>query len=1094
MPGQQILRRIGKGESHFYQVSVNNGQYFRILVEPLKTRIKSAFQSPENGAVVEWVCQRNKPTSFSAIASISRPHFLKINLSKDESAAGSYKVSLEELRNKMPLDQFLIAAERSFNEGERLCAVGELESQRKAIKKYEEARWFWKQAGDQWNEALALRSLGEIFFALGDSQTALDYQKQSLSACRNVEDRQGEGHALNAIASILISHGKIEAARKTSDQAFELGVKTGNHQIQAQAIYNVAETSSWSGNLQEAIRYYYQALTLWCDLNDFWGQAQTLTALGYSYSEMGEQLKALCYHEPGLLLRQAIKDRRGEAQSLYALGRLYTRLGDSQKALNHFNQAMPIAELVGDRIEQASIHNGIGYVYESLDEKQQALKRYYQAHNLFESIDHFRGEAGTLSEIGRCHYSMGNNRKALETFGVLLSKARSSSNQRLVAYALRGLGMAYDSEGQKMRALAYYRKALPFFRAGKNRRAEATLLNLSGRIYQGHGQRPKALKHYQRALQLNQAAGDKIGESLTLYNLASLESARGHEKQALMQIRAALQIVESLRNKVASRDLRATYFASIQQYYELYLDLLMQQWKRNPSDALVVEALEANERARMRSLLDLLAEAHADIRWKGDPGLIERAQKLQKDIQIRADRKTSLLSANASSDELAAVSQEISSLTVERDQVETQIRIKTPRYAALTQPQPASLKEIQQLLDDNTLLLEFALGSERSYLWAVTPTGLKSYQLPSREKIERLARPVYELLASLDSSPVRSEKQREEEFWRRATKLSELILKPIAAQLGHKRLLVVADGILQYIPFAALPIPGKRQQEKSRPRNPQFTPLIVEHEIINLPSASTLAVLRRETAGRKPAPKAVAVLADPVFETDDMRVLAATGKIKSTRETNQIATKLPILRGRRGGSFVRLPATLNEAKAIEDVTSAADRLVARGFDASLARVTSSELSQYRILHFATHGILDRENPELSAIVLSLVDRQGNPQNGYLRLHDIYNLNLPADLVVLSACDTGLGKEFKGEGLVGLTRGFMYAGALRVMASLWKVEDEPTAKLMKLFYQGMLKDKLSAAAALRQAQIALWQDAQWHAPYFWAAFTLQGEWK
>jgi CHAT domain-containing protein len=338
------------------------------------------------------------------------------------------------------------------------------------------------------------------------------------------------------------------------------------------------------------------------------------------------------------------------------------------------------------------------------------------------------------------------------------------------------------------------------------------------------------------------------------------------------------------------------------------------------------------------------------------------------------------------------------------------------------------------------------------------------------------------------------------------------LLKPVADQLGNKRLLVVADGVLQYIPFAALPIPergrggDKRTREIRNPqsaiRNPQFVPLIVEHEIVNLPSASTLAVLRRETAGRRPAPKAVAALADPVFETDDMRVLAATGKVKGAPDkqaSNEASASLPLplarLRGmKRDGGFGRLPATLNEARAIEEVTIESERLIAKGFDASRARATDPALGQYRIIHFATHGVLDRDNPELSAIVLSLVDRQGRPQDGYLRLHDIYNLNLPAELVVLSACDTGLGKEFKGEGLIGLTRGFMYAGAARVMASLWKVEDEPTAKLMRHFYRHMLKDGLPPAAALRQAQIALWQDAEWRAPYFWAAFVIQGEWR
>jgi CHAT domain-containing protein len=164
------------------------------------------------------------------------------------------------------------------------------------------------------------------------------------------------------------------------------------------------------------------------------------------------------------------------------------------------------------------------------------------------------------------------------------------------------------------------------------------------------------------------------------------------------------------------------------------------------------------------------------------------------------------------------------------------------------------------------------------------------------------------------------------------------------------------------------------------------------------------------------------------------------------------------------------------------------------FKANRVTATSSELSQYRIVHIATHGLLNSEHPELSGIVLSLVDEQGRPQDGFLRLHEIYNLNLPAELVVLSACRTALGKEIKGEGLVGLTRGFMYAGAARVMASLWKVQDDATAELMKRFYRGVLKDGMRPAAALRAAQVEMWKSKQWRSPYYWAAFVLQGEWK
>jgi CHAT domain-containing protein len=262
-------------------------------------------------------------------------------------------------------------------------------------------------------------------------------------------------------------------------------------------------------------------------------------------------------------------------------------------------------------------------------------------------------------------------------------------------------------------------------------------------------------------------------------------------------------------------------------------------------------------------------------------------------------------------------------------------------------------------------------------------------------------------------------------------------------------------------------------------------------------------VLRRELAERKPVAKTVAVLADPVFTADDERVKTDIAKAeKKTDEqptvTNEAhITQHELERSVRDFGMVhldRLRSTRREAEGIVTLAREGKNLKAVDFQASRTTAMSPELSQYRMVHVATHGLLNSQHPELSGIVLSLVDEQGRSQDGFLRLHEIYNLKLGADLVVLSACQTALGKEIKGEGLVGLTRGFMYAGAPRVVASLWRVPDKATAELMKRFYHGMLAEGLRPAAALRAAQVALWNEKRWREPYYWAAFVLQGEWK
>src|SRR5262249_18631971 len=410
------------------------------------------------------------------------------------------------------------------------------------------------------------------------------------------------------------------------------------------------------------------------------------------------------------------------------------------------------------------------------------------------------------------------------------------------------------------------------------------------------------------------------------------------------------------------------------------------------------------------------------------------------------------------------------------------------------------------------LLLEYALGEEKSYLWTVTPASIKSFELAKRAEIETAARRVYEMLTARNrSAPNETPEQRrrrvdlaDAQYPEASAALSQMLLGPVASQLGTKRLLIVSEGMLQYVPFAALPLPksgeaGERESGRksgfNKARNPQLlTPLIVEHEVVSLPSASVLAVLRRETAGRGATAKMIAVLADPVFQSDDPRIRPAA------RSQSVVEAAPPSADAQRSAAesglqdFVRLRFSRQEADEITRLVPEDKRFKALDFAASRVTVTSANLDQYRIVHFATHGLINNLHPELSGIVLSLVDDQGRLQDGFLRLYEIYNLKLGADLVVLSACQTALGKEIRGEGLVGLTRGFMYAGAPRVVASLWQIDYRVTAELMKRFYQGMLGEGLRPAAALRAAQVSMWKDKRWQAIHNWAAFTFQGEWK
>jgi CHAT domain-containing protein/tetratricopeptide (TPR) repeat protein len=892
----------------------------------------------------------------------------------------------------------------------------------------------------------------------------------------------------------------------------EKTARTGRYEIKVEELRTAAAKDKYrvagelifreAGQLQngtleaktKSIEKYDEALELYRRATDRNGEAVTLNSIGEVYKSLGEMQKALEKFNEALSIFHATGARRGEATTLNSIGEVYRSLGETQKALEKFNEALPISRAVGDRRGEAITLNNIGTVYWSLGETQKALKKYNEALSLWRAIGDRRREGATLRNIGAVYQSLGETRKALEKYNEALPILREVDDRRVEANVLNNIGTVYRSLGETQKALEKYNESLPISRRLGDRSVEAVTLHNIGLVYESLGEMQKALDHYNEALSLWRAVGARDGEASILLGIARAEQKRGNLTQTRQTIEQAVAMIESLRTNIVSQELRASYFASRQEFFEFYIDVLMQMHKQNPAAAFDAVALAVSERVRARSLLELLKESRADIRQGVDSSLLERERSLQQHLNARAAAQVNLLNRKHTPEQADA--KEIAAITEEYEGVQAQIRARSPRYAALKQPQPLGLTEIQQqALDEDTLLLEYALGEKRSYLWLVSQSSMDSYELPPRAEVEAATRRVYELCAARPKRGTPPDPQ----FIAQARTLSGMLLGQVARRLGGKRLVVVAPGALSHLPFAALPAP----EDKKRLAG-DYEPLIAEHEVVSIPSASVLSIIRREMAGRQRAAKSVAVLADPVFEASDPR-LASAKNGNSSRETPAApaadaehseltrAIRTMNFSDARAG-FTRLPFSRREAESIIALTPKGTGLKATDFSASRALVMSGQLSQYRILHFATHGLLDSERPELSGLVFSLVDQEGRPQDGFLRLHEIYNLQLNADLVVLSAGGTGLGKEIKGEGLIGLTRGFMYSGAPRVVASLWGVDDLATAELMKLFYQRMLKDGLPAGAAMRAAQLEMSRQKRWASPYFWAGFVLHGEWK
>lgn len=993
---------------------------------------------------------------------------------------------------RRPTDPDQSAAERTFSEAEELLKEERAESSRSAIEEFKKSLPSWRAAGNRRQEALTLKRIGDAYMPLGEYKNALTFYNQAIALNRATRDAKAEADTLNEIGYVYFNLGENQKALEFTKRALKMAQATTHERGIARAQNNLGEIYYDLGDLPQSLKDLEKALQLWKQLNDARGQAIAFLHSGYVYSDLGQVGQAFTTYEQTISLWESIRDRRGQAITLAAIGRLYSRIGESQEALDYFQRAKTLIDPIGDPISEANVLNGMAYIYDGLGESQRALEYYSRSLTLCRAVESRFGEATTLGELGRVYFSLGDHSKALQHHETALSIFKTLGDRRMKIVELKEIGKIHDAQGDKQKALGYYLRARSSYRNEKDLRGEAITVNLIGRIHADRGQKQTAMGFFEQALSLSRKAKYPFVEAAALNNIARLERDSGNLFAARERTEQALKIIESLREKVNSSDLRTSYFASVRQQHEFYIDLLMQLDRTNPISGFNLAAFEASERFRARSFLELVSAARVGVRDQADPALLERERQLNQQFSETANRRMKLAqAAGPESAEASKLAKELDELVWQLREVEAQIRAGTIRNLMPTQP--LNLKDIQQrVLDDESVLLEYMLGEDRSYVWAVTRTDITSYELPPRARIEAAARKFRDLLTA--NQPLENEtfpqqqariREADAQIPEAAAALSDLVIAPVQHKLGTKRLIIVADGALHYIPFLALTV----QPRPNDVTNPgERIPLLANHEIVYEPSASALAYVRKDGAPRN-APKSIAVFADPVFDADDSRVTNPTSPNSSAQSIGRGEVFRDL--GVSDGKFRALPASRDEAEAIMAFVPWGTGLKALGFEANRSTVTRPELAQYRIVHFATHGFVDRERPELSGLVLSLVDRNGQPDNGYLRLHDIYNLKLSADLVVLSACDTGLGKEIKGEGLIGLTRGFMYAGAGGVAASLWKVEDDATAELMTRFYEGMFKKGLTPSAAMREAQIWMWQQKRWQAPYFWAAFTIQG---
>jgi len=988
------------------------------------------------------------------------------------------------------LDQKHNEARQAIARADRLCNDWTQTSFRQAILQYDRAALIWTSISDFASASDATRKSADVYFRLSEYQEALKRYQRALVLAERAGNWLAKAQALSQGALIHSYLGRNDWAEKQLAQALSL---FKDHEADrdpvasnayGEARSNLGEVSYAKGDFLKSSRQFNDALKIFT--NDPKSEARAHLFLGYIAGGVGDREKAQKEILRAGELYTEINNKAGEGLTRIALG-IWNSSQDNEKAIAFHREALKIFQSIGDRYSEAIALNGLGQGYQFLGDLALALNSYEHALRIFEDLAAADGIATSSFKVARIHDLAGRYEQAIIYYDRCVKVSRAAGKVRTEGFALNEIATIYVKQGLHARAAAQYQKILSFFERIGDLRGQATALNSYGDFLLQRGEQTKALELYGRALPLSEKVGDEDIRSAALFNLARVNLKLGTVDTALSYIQQSLKLIEDLRSSVRSPEFRASYFSGVQKHYELCIEILTQLDRLRPGQGFAAQALLTSEKNRSRLLRDLVNESRANIREGAAKELLDQERRLRGLIRWQAQYRMDLLLSGKNSPELSEVENDLARLKAEFQEVEARLRQRNPRLLSLEESAPLTLEQIQkELRDNNTMLLEYSLGDERSYLWIVTSNSFQTYELPDRKTIEDAAHECYKLitarqgtidnLANLEAADKRALEIR--------SSLGKLLLGPLAGQLGNKRLLVVSEGALQYVPFDALVLPTV-----------SAAPLLETNDVVVLPSISTLIAIR-SVRHHSSSSKLLAVLADPVFSASDERIPSGMSEPAVAKAANENieAPTFPQTPGIliRDGALVRLGHASEEADAISSIAPWGTTMVAKGFDASRETAMSSNVGQYQIVHFATHGFLNSEHPELSGLVFTTTDRNGVKTNGLMPLHDIYSLELSAELTVLSACQTALGKEIKGEGLVGLAHGFMAAGSKSVVASLWKVDDRATAVLMADFYESMLQKGMSPAAALRAAKLKMMRDKQWREPYYWAGFELQGE--
>ncbi|MBP0021647.1 MAG: tetratricopeptide repeat protein [Cyanobacteria bacterium SBLK] len=1045
-----------------------------------RNQFHEALQSCENALEI-----------YRAIGDRSREGKVLGNLGIIYGSIGEYEKAIDYQQQSLAIAQEIGDPSGEGNSLNNLGSIyGLIGEYEKAIEYQQQSLAIQREIGDRSREGTSLGNLGVIYRAIGEYEKAIDYQQQSLAIAQEIGDPSGEGTSLHNLGIIYRAIGEYEKAIDYQQQSLAIAQEIGDRSGEGTSLGNLGSIYQLIGEYEKAIDYQQQSLAIAQEIGDPSGESTSLGNLGSIYRAIGEYEKAIDYQQQSLAIAQEIGDRSGEGTSLGNLGSIYRAIGEYEKAIDYQQQSLAIAQEIGDPSGESASLGNLGSIYQLIGEYEKAIDYQQQSLAIKREIGDPSGESASLGNLGNIYQLIGEYEKAIDYQQQSLAIRREIGDPSGEGTSLGNLGVIYRAIGEYEKAIDYQQQSLAIAQEIGDPSGEGTSLNNLGNIYQLIGEYEKAIDYQQQSLAIKRKIGNPSGESASLNNLGNIYQLIGEYEKAIDYQQQSLAIQREIGDP-SGEGISLNNLGNIYQLigeYEKAIDYQQQSLaiRREIGDRsgegktlgnLGVTLLDLDYFAEAEQQLLAAAEVYESIRADLGDNDVNKISIFEQQATTYQLLQKALIAQNKTARALEAS---------ERGRARAFIELLYRRLNP-DNPNPQidspNLAQIQQIAkEQNATLVEYSIvvdsfdlddkpGKESTkesalYIWVVSPTGEVTFQsvdLTSLWKNENLT--LWQLVQTTRNSiGVRGFDRRtlnvrlasnasrlsEEESLQ---KLHQLLIEPIADLLPtnpEERVIFIPQRSLFLAPFPAL-----------KDKNGKY--LIEKHTILTAPSIQTLQLTRDQKHPRQ------------------------TWQDKPLIVGNPTMPSIPKNFGAEPSPLASLPGAEREAKAIANLLDAQPLI---GEDATKSEVLA-RMQNASLIHLATHSLLDDIRGIGSSIALA-PDRDFTPKigetNGLLTADEIFDLDLQADLVVLSACDTGRGR-ITGDGVVGLSRSLISAGIPSVLVSLWQVPDAPTAELMSEFYQQLEKNP-DKAQALRQAMLMTLQTHP--TPKNWAAFTLIGE--